>query len=95
MGFNREQAWFKASCLSHDVVDIFNMMTDCALEPRNFNSTSVAMAKLPNSYNYQKSANGWSDFSNLVFKAVYGSKGLGNNLYGNPDNYKNLDAYTM
>ena len=33
MDYNKESMWFKASCLSHDVVDIFNMMTDCALEP--------------------------------------------------------------
>lgn len=50
MDFNRESALYTASCLSHDVVDIFNMMTDCALEPRNFNSSDVAKAKLPHSH---------------------------------------------
>lgn len=47
MNFNRECAWYNASCLSHDVIDLFNMMTDCALEPRNFNSAGVAINKLP------------------------------------------------
>jgi hypothetical protein len=42
MNFNRESMWYQASCLSHDAVDLFNMMIDCSLEPRNFNSTGVA-----------------------------------------------------
>lgn len=50
MGFDRERSWFKASCLSHDVVDIFHMMSDCALEPRNFNTIGVAQTKLPLSH---------------------------------------------
>lgn len=35
MDYNRESTYFKASCLSHDVVDIFNMVSDCALEPKS------------------------------------------------------------
>jgi len=35
MEYSHENAYFSASCLSHDVVDIFSMITDCALEPRN------------------------------------------------------------
>lgn len=42
MHFDRESMWFQASCLAHDSVDLFNMLTDTALEPRNFNSTGVA-----------------------------------------------------
>lgn len=42
MNFNRESLWYSASALSHDTVDLFNMMADCSLEPRNFNSTGVA-----------------------------------------------------
>jgi len=42
MNFDRENTVFKTTCLSHDVIDLFTMMTDCALEPRNFNSTNVA-----------------------------------------------------
>lgn len=50
MNYTRESALFYGSCLSHDVVDIFNMISDCALEPRNFNSADVGIHKLPNSY---------------------------------------------
>lgn len=49
MKFDRESMWYLASCLPHDAVDLFNMMSDTALEPRNFNSVSVAMEKLPHS----------------------------------------------
>lgn len=53
MNFNREAMWYQASCLAHDTVDIFNMMVDCSLEPRNFNSAGVAFEKLPYSYKFK------------------------------------------
>lgn len=67
MKFDRESMWYLASCLSHDAVDIFNMMADTALEPRNFNSTGVAIEKLPHSLKSKYSSNQWSEFSDLVF----------------------------
>jgi len=36
MEYDQESTYFKANCLSHDVVDVFNMVADCALEPRSF-----------------------------------------------------------
>lgn len=50
MNFDRENTVFKATCLSHDVVDLFTMMADCALEPRNFNATNTAEEKVALSY---------------------------------------------
>jgi hypothetical protein len=41
MEYNQENSYFRASCLSHDVVDIFNMVADCALEPRSVVAASV------------------------------------------------------
>lgn len=41
MDYDQENAYFKANCLSHDVVDIFNMMADCALEPRSVVAANV------------------------------------------------------
>jgi len=57
MEFNWENFWFKADCLAHDTVDIFNMMTDCALEPWNFNSAGVAIEKLPYSHKFKNMSN--------------------------------------
>jgi predicted Zn-dependent peptidase len=67
MNFNRENIWYNSSCLGHDVIDIFNMMADCALEPRNFNSVSAAIAKLPHSLKAKHASFGWDDFNDLVF----------------------------
>lgn len=95
MNYNRENLWYNATCLNHDVIDIFNMMTDCALEPRNFNSTSVANSKLPHSLKSKLASNKWNEFSDVVFQAIYGHGGLGNLLLGNEKNYKHLDTMTM
>ena len=82
MKYDREVSFYNANCLDHDVVDIFNMVSDCALEPRNFNSADVGIHKLPNSYKYETSANGWSAFTDKVFNSIYGTKGLGMPLWG-------------
>ncbi len=95
MGFNRENLWFKSSCLPHDTVDIFNMMSDCALEPRNFNTANVAKVKLPQSFKIQTSSKSHSDYTDTVFRAAFGNGGLGMPLYGNPKNYNNLDSYIL
>lgn len=43
MEYDQESTYWKAHCLNHDVVDIFNMMADCALEPRSAVAASVIM----------------------------------------------------
>ena len=95
MDFTREHAIFKASCLSHDVVDIFTMLTDCAFEPRNFVASNVGIAKLPHSHALAKLTHSHSDLTDKILHAVYGSHGLGNPLLGHEKNIINLDAYTM
>ena len=95
MDFTREHAIFKASCLSHDVVDIFTMLTDCTFEPRNFVSSNVGISKLPHSHTLAKLTNSHHDLTDKIFQAVYGSHGLGNPLLGHEKNILNLDAYTM
>jgi len=95
MDFSREHSIFKATCLSHDVVDIFTMMTDCAFEPRNFVSTNVAIAKLPHYHQLAKLTNSHHELTDKIFQACYGTRGLGNPLLGHEKNILNLDAYTM
>jgi len=46
MDYDQESTYFKAHCLSHDVVDIFNMMADCALEPRSVVAANVSVLTL-------------------------------------------------
>lgn len=95
MNFNREQIWYTSSCQAHDVLDIFLMMSDCALEPRNFNSTGVAISKLPHSLKAKLASNKWNHFNDVLFQSIYGHSGLGNNLLGEEKNYKHLDSMTM
>jgi predicted Zn-dependent peptidase len=46
MDYDQETTYFGAHCLSHDVVDILNMMADCALEPRSVTASSVILHNL-------------------------------------------------
>jgi len=94
MNFDRENTVYKTQCLSHDVVDIFHMMSDCALEPKNFNSANVGMEKVESSYNLKK-MNGEVGFGETVLKNVFGGEGLGNPLWGNPANFHHLEAYYL
>ena len=50
MDYNRENSYYHAYCLSHDVVDVFSMVADIAFEPKNFVSTSVGMYKNANNH---------------------------------------------
>lgn len=54
MDYDQESAYFKANCLSHDVVDVFNMVSDCALEPRSFLAAEVGISKNDDSHKLDK-----------------------------------------
>ncbi len=41
MEYDQETAYFYASTLAHDGFDVFNMVADCALEPRSVVAASV------------------------------------------------------
>jgi processing peptidase subunit beta len=45
MDYDQENAYFKAHCLAHDVVDLFKVVSDCALEPRSVVAANVAIEK--------------------------------------------------
>ena len=45
MDYNRQNAFYTVDCLSHDVIDVFSMMADCAFEPKNFVSAGVGANK--------------------------------------------------
>ena len=53
MEYNRENSYYYASCLAHDVVDVLSMVTDSALEPKNFVSTSLGMYKNAKSHKFE------------------------------------------
>ena len=43
--YNNENMYCRINCLSHDVVDVFSMLVDCALEPRNAVACAVGRMK--------------------------------------------------
>lgn len=95
MDYNQENSYFRASCLAHDVVDIFNMVSDCALEPRSVVAASVGQNKNKDSQNLAKQLNHGEDMNNQLFRTAYGLRNLGMPLNGNPGNVDNLSAYVL
>ena len=95
MDFDRESASFSASCLDHDVVDIFSMMADCAFEPRTLLAANVAIEKLPHSHKLAKATNKHHDLDDIVMSNIYGYNGLGNKLLGDETNIKSLNAFVL
>lgn len=45
MDYDHETSYFRANCLAHDAVDVFNMVSDCALEPRSVIAAQVGISK--------------------------------------------------
>lgn len=95
MDYNQESTYFKAHCLSHDVVDIFNMMADCALEPRSVVAANVAMDKIAHHHNFLHLVNPGELITDSVLKAAFGLHGLGMPLSGLPHNVKYLSNYVV
>ena len=95
MDFDREVSSFTASCLDHDVVDLFSMMADCALEPRNLLAANVAMEKLAHSHKLARATNGHHDLDDMVMSNIYGYSGLGNKLLGEENNIRSLNAFVL
>lgn len=95
MDYNQETTYFKGSCLNHDVVDIFNMMADCAVEPRSVVAANVAIQKNKDSHALDSKINTGEDFNNNIFRSAYGLKTLGMPLKGLKANIPNLGAHTL
>ena len=45
MDYDQERMFFKGHCIEYDVVDMFQMMVDIALEPRSVLAANVARSK--------------------------------------------------
>lgn len=95
MNYDRETTIFKATCLSHDVVDLFGMVSDCILEPRTFATANVAISKLPHSHKLHAIQQSHHLQTDKLLSACYGNKGLGMPHLGFEKNIINLDAHTL
>lgn len=92
MDYTRENAYYRASCLAHDVVDVFSMVADSAFEPKNYVSTAVGMYKNANSHKLETHLGGNEVFTDALFQAAYGRKGLGMPIQGLRSNVNYLIA---
>jgi predicted Zn-dependent peptidase len=95
MTYDQEKTYYKSTCMEYDVVDMFQMMVDIALEPKSAMSGNVARSKNKKSHDlhgYLGKYDPFKDASNLLLKTAYGSKGLGNSLIGSKNNLEYMDA---
>lgn len=93
--YDRERTLFKASCLSHDVQDVFAMVSDCILEPRSSVTANAAIAKMKYLRKVSPYKHPGLQETDQLFAGVFGSKGLGMPLQGAEKNDMNLTAYAL
>lgn len=95
MDYNRENAYYRASCLAHDVVDVFSMVADSAFEPKNYVSTSVGIYKNSNSHKLETFLGGNEIFTDSIFQTAFGRKNLGMPIQGFRSNVNYLTAHVI
>ncbi|MCB0369784.1 MAG: insulinase family protein [Bdellovibrionales bacterium] len=95
MDYSRENSYYYAHCLSHDVVDVFNMIADSAFEPKNFVSSSVGMYKNANSHKLETFLGSNEVFQDHIYQAAFGRKNLGMPIQGYRSNVNYLTAHVI
>ncbi len=92
MDYDQESALFSASCLAHDAVDLFGMITDCALEPRSVVSANVSIQKGKHRHALERIVNTGIEFNDALFRSAYGLRSLGMPILGIEANIEYLNA---
>jgi len=64
MDYDQEKTYFKGHCIEYDVTDMFQMMVDCALEPKSVMSANVARSKNAKSHDLHNHLNKFDPFAN-------------------------------
>lgn len=95
MDYNRENSYYHASCLSHDVVDVFSMVADSAFEPKNVVSSSVGIYKNQKSHKLESHLGGNEVFTDAIYATAYGKNNLGLPIQGVRSNVSYLTAYVI
>jgi len=95
MDYDQESTYWKANCLSHDVYDIFSMMSDCALEPRSVPAANIGMAKNHENHELSENLHTGEEFNDKLFSTAFGLRGLGLPIKGLRHNVKNLKANVL
>jgi predicted Zn-dependent peptidase len=95
MDYDQERMFFKGHCLEYDVIDMFQMLVDVALEPRSVLAANVARAKNRKSHDLHKYLHKYDPFSDnleLLLRTAYGFNTLGMPRLGLEHNIDNIDA---
>jgi len=98
MDYDQEHMFFSGNCLEYDVIDMFQMMVDVALEPRSVLAANVARSKNRKSHDLAKHLHKYDPFSHnseLLLTTAYGYNTLGMPRYGLEHNIDNIDARMM
>ena len=95
MDYDQERTYFRGNCVEYDVIDMFQMMVDIALEPRSVLAANVARSKNQKSHDLFKHLARYDPFANrqeLLLRTAYGYNGLGMPRLGLESNIDNIDA---
>ena len=95
MDFDQERTFFKGHCIQYDVIDMFQMMVDIALEPRSVLAANVARSKNASShalFNHLAKFDPFATNQELLLRTAYGYNTLGMPRLGLEKNVDNIDA---
>lgn len=95
MDYDQERTFFKGNCVEYDVIDMFQMMVDIALEPRSVLAANVARSKNMKSHDLYKHLSKYDPFASqqeMLLRTAYGYNSLGMPRLGLEKNIDNIDA---
>lgn len=95
MDYDQERIYFKGHCLEYDTIDMFQMLVDCALEPRSVLAANVARSKNKKTHDLYKHLHKYDPFSDnneLLLRTAFGYNTLGMPRIGLEHNTDNIDA---
>ena len=95
MDYDEETTYFKGHCIEYDVIDMFQMLVDIALEPRSVLAANVARSKNQKShdlFNHLAKFDPFASQAELLKRTAYGYNGLGMPRLGMEGNLDNIDA---
>ena len=98
MDYDQERTYFKGHCIEYDVIDMFQMMVDIALEPKSVLAANVARSKNAKShdlFNHLSKFDPFASQQELLLRTAYGYNTLGMPRLGMSKNVDNIDARVL
>jgi predicted Zn-dependent peptidase len=98
MNYDQESMYFKGHCIEYDVIDMFQMMVDIALEPRSVLAANVAKSKNQKSHELHNHLNLFDSSANdqeLLLRTAFGYNTLGMPRLGLTSKINYIDARSL